>query len=85
MSHFEVAGRWWVNVPEEQWPKDAESLRYIMRYWLDDIGDSRQELVFIGMGMDEMRIREQLSAALLTPQEMAYPASFWTAQPDPFA
>ncbi|ARU94446.1 zinc metallochaperone GTPase ZigA [Tatumella citrea] len=85
VSHYEMAGRWWVNVPEDQWPDDPESLQYIMRYWLDDIGDSRQELVFIGMGMDEPRIREQLNAALLTPQEMEYPARFWTAQPDPFA
>lgn len=35
-----------------------------------DFGDRRQEIVFIGSGMDEAAISRQLDTALLTNEEM---------------
>lgn len=44
----------------------------------------RQEIVFIGAGMDETAISSQLDTALLTPDEMAKCAAF-PADGTPFA
>lgn len=64
-------GMWWASVPKGRWPEDAESLKFIMSNWIDGIGDARQELVFIGMDMNESELRNRLDSALLTDAEMA--------------
>lgn len=51
-----LGGMWWASVPKERWLEDAESLKFIMSNWIDGIGDARQELVFIGMDMNESSI-----------------------------
>lgn len=78
-----VAGSWWVSVPEERWPADEESLDYIRSVWVDGVGDARQELVFIGMDMDEQTLRARLDDALLTDKEMAEGLAKWVSYPDP--
>jgi len=54
-----------------------------MANWLEGVGDARQELVFIGMEMDEARLRAQLDAALLTDREMAEGPQRWAGYDDP--
>ncbi len=83
VSRQEMAGRWWVGVPRDRWPQDEESLRWIMQHWQDGVGDARQELVFIGMQMDEGALRRQLNAALLTDSELAAGPRSWVNLPDP--
>ncbi|MFG1175563.1 zinc metallochaperone GTPase ZigA [Erwiniaceae bacterium CAU 1747] len=83
VSRQEMAGRWWVSVPRDRWPEDEESQRWILQNWQDDVGDARQELVFIGMQMDEAALRGQLDAALLTDSEMAAGPRSWVNLPDP--
>lgn len=78
-----LAGSWWVSVPEERWPADEESLNYIRSVWVDGVGDARQELVFIGMDMDEQTLRARLDDALLTDKEMAEGLAKWVSYPDP--
>jgi len=78
-----LAGSWWASIPRERWPEDEESLQFIMANWLEEVGDARQELVFIGMEMDEARLRAQLDAALLTDREMAEGPERWTRYDDP--
>lgn len=78
-----LAGSWWVSVPEERWPADEESLDYIRSVWVDGVGDARQELVFIGMDMDEQTLRARLDDALLTDKEMAEGLAKWVSYPDP--
>lgn len=77
------AGRWWVSVPRADWPQDAESLNFIAGQWQEGTGDARQELVFIGIEMDEPRIRAALDRALLTEQEMAAGPEQWVMLADP--
>lgn len=77
------AGRWWVSVPREQWPQDADSLNVIAEQWQEGTGDARQELVFIGIEMNENALRTALNEALLTPQEMAAGAGEWLTFADP--
>ncbi len=77
------AGRWWVSVPREQWPQDTDSLNVIAEQWQEGTGDARQELVFIGIEMNENGLRTALNEALLTPQEMAAGAGEWLTFADP--
>ncbi|MFY1040733.1 zinc metallochaperone GTPase ZigA [Pantoea agglomerans] len=77
------AGRWWVSVPRTEWPQDADSLNFIADQWQEGTGDARQELVFIGMEMDEKSVRAALDHALLTPQEMAAGPEQWITLADP--
>jgi hypothetical protein len=45
-------------------------------------GDRRQELVFIGIGMDEARIRTRLDACLVPAA--AFTPALWSGLRDPF-
>jgi G3E family GTPase len=81
---YGVAGLWWGAVPSEHWPADEEALETIRKNWDPATGDARQELVLIGIGMDEAGLRARLDACLLTESEMRHGASWWTNFPDPF-
>lgn len=78
------AGRWWRFVPKDQWPEDDEGVQAIMRNWQADVGDCRQELVFIGQHIDFARLTAELEACLLNDAEMALGSEAWCALPDPF-
>jgi hypothetical protein len=47
-------------------------------------GDRQQELVFIGIGLNEKTLRDELDACLLTPAEEAEGISAWESFADPF-
>ena len=79
-----LAGLWWAAVPEDQWPADAESRALIAEHWNDAVGDARQELVLIGIGMDAAALRRELDGCLVTPDEMAAGPHAWLGYPDPF-
>ena len=79
-----AAGLWWAAVPQEQWPRDPEAVATIRRYWQDGVGDARQELVLIGMGMDEQVLRRRFDACLLTDAEMRAGPKAWARYEDPF-
>lgn len=81
---YGVAGLWWAAVPREHWPGEEEALEIIRKNWDPATGDARQELVLIGVGMDEADLRARLDACLLTESEMRYGASWWANLPDPF-
>ncbi|HID4048260.1 TPA: zinc metallochaperone GTPase ZigA [Pluralibacter gergoviae] len=83
VTHQGLGGMWWASVPEHRWPTDPESLEFIRSKWIDGIGDARQELVFIGMDMDEADLRSRLDAALLTDAEMAEGPKAWRHYDDP--
>lgn len=79
-----AAGYWWAALPREQWPEDAESRAAIVSEWDPVYGDRCQELVLIGIGMDEAALRARLQACLMTQEEMTRPASELAALADPF-
>ena len=57
-------GRWWAAVPESRWPDAPDLRRMIEDCWDEVFGDRRQEIVFIGAGMDKAAIREALDDCL---------------------
>ncbi len=79
------AGYWWAAVPPERWPQDPESVAFIRAKWDDRVGDARQELVLIGMDMDEAALRTRFDACLLTDAEMAEGPQRWETWRNPFS
>jgi len=79
-----AAGMWWSAVDKTHWPEDPEHRLGIEREFEGEWGDRRQELVLIGMGMDETALRSALDACLLDDAEIALGLSGWQHFPDPF-
>ncbi|MCG5054696.1 MAG: zinc metallochaperone GTPase ZigA [Myxococcales bacterium] len=78
------AGFWWASMPRSTWPEDAATLRRIRESWSVPFGDRRQELVLIGMGMDEVELRQRFDACLLTDSELTAGPEAWGQLSDPF-
>ncbi len=81
---FEPSGRWWGDVPKESWPQNETSQRWIAERWERPWGDRRQEIVFIGIGLDQTAIKEALDGALLRDSEMELGPRGWETMTDPF-
>jgi G3E family GTPase len=79
-----AAGIWYAALPREEWPEEEELREQVRRDWQEPWGDRRQELVFIGVDMDEGELRRRLDAALLTQNEFAAGPSRWRGLADPF-
>lgn len=75
-------GRWWAAVPKHHWPDDGRFEDFVAQHWDDIWGDRRQEIVFIGITMNQPSIRRRLDACLVTAS--AFTPTLWTSLPDPF-
>ena len=84
MARYGAAGLFWKAVPKEQWPEDPEYLKAIEEQWMEPFGDMRQELVFIGQGLNKNDIIERLDRCLLTDDELIQGHHVWAEMPDPF-
>jgi G3E family GTPase len=84
MARYGAAGLFWKAVPKEQWPDDPEYLKAIDEQWVEPFGDMRQELVFIGQGLDKESIIEYLDDCLLSEDEVMQGKDAWAKLPDPF-
>ena len=84
VGRHEAAGFWFAAVGQDRWPEDAEWQARVRALWQEPFGDRRQEIVFIGVGMDEAALRRDLNACLLTQEELRGGPRAWSALPDPF-
>jgi G3E family GTPase len=82
VSSVTPLGRWWAGVPRDRWPGDPDSLDRMAENWREPWGDRRQELVFIGAGLDRAAITARLDAALVAAGDFTPTA--WRDLPDPF-
>jgi G3E family GTPase len=82
VSSVTPLGGWWASVPKERWPTHPDALAEVASKWQEPWGDRRQELVFIGHGMDEAALRQKLDAALLPASTFA--PQDWKDLTDPF-
>ena len=84
IAHHGFAGMFWKAIPKSQWPTDKESIDYIKEKWVEPFGDMRQELVFIGQGLDQKRIIKLLDECLLSDSDLLLGKDYWAQFPDPF-
>jgi len=78
------AGYWWTALPEHRWPEDPRQQEHILDRWDDTYGDRRQGLVFIGVDVDEAKLRRRLDACLMTADEIDAVRDAPSSLPDPF-
>lgn len=84
MARHGVAGYWWAAVPDEHWPEDPQSREAIQKNWNDQTGDARQEIVLIGMEMDQEDLIQRFDACLLDDNEMLLGVETWQNFENPF-
>ena len=83
MNHG-FAGLFWSAVPEDQWPDDLQYRAEIESKCEPPYGDRRQEIVFIGQGLNQEQARRALDACLLNERELIAGPDRWKQFPDPF-
>jgi len=82
LSSIAPLGRWWASVPEDRLPTHPQAQAEIARNWVEPWGDRRQELVFIGAGLEREEICARLNAALVDAD--AFEPWAWADMADPF-
>lgn len=75
----EPMGLWWAVVPQQDWPPHPEFQEYLQTRWDSAWGDRRQELVFVGVSMDETGVRAALDDCLASSDPRD-----WRNLADPF-
>ena len=83
LSSIQPLGTWWAVVPEERRPDHESARAYMQAHWQEPWGDRRQEIVFIGSGIDWPALKAALDAALL-PALVAGGPDNLPDLPDPF-
>ncbi|EJI1384897.1 GTP-binding protein [Vibrio alginolyticus] len=84
IERYGVAGMFWKAIPKEEWPTDQDYLDAINDIWQEPYGDMRQELVFIGQGLEQEKLIARLNECLLTEDEMEQGLDYWLSLEDPF-
>lgn len=83
------AGAWWAALDPAEWPADtAERAEVEADMQIGGapapFGDRRQELVLIGLDLNQAALQARLDACLLTDAEMSAGAAAWATYADPF-
>ena len=83
LSSINPLGTWWASVPIERWPSEEHAQAYLAAHWQEPWGDRRQEIVFIGSGIDWPELRSRLDSCLV-PKNLASSPDTLPDMPDPF-
>ncbi len=84
LSSVKPIGTWWASVPKDKWPDHDSVQDYVDQHWSEPWGDRRQELVFIGAGIDWAEVKGKLDACLVPTVVAAGPDVLPLDMPDPF-
>ncbi|GFE66159.1 GTP-binding protein [Litoreibacter roseus] len=83
LSSVKPLGTWWASVPKERWPDHESAHNYMQQHWQEPWGDRRQEIVFIGAGIDWPALKARLDACLVPATATSGPDDL-PDYPDPF-
>ena len=83
LSSIKPLGTWWASVPEDRRPTHDSAQAYMKAHWQDPWGDRRQEIVFIGAGIDWPALKARLDNCLV-PAVAAVGPDNLPDYPDPF-
>lgn len=72
LTDIHPLGRWWAATPQKDWPTGTEAVARIHTNWRAPFGDRRQELVFIGSGIDRVAIEAALEQCLVSRPQMPF-------------
>lgn len=78
------AGMFWKAIPKKDWPEDEQDLDSIKEVWVEPFGDMRQELVFIGQGLNREEMTNALDDCILSEEEVLQGKGYWATLNDPF-
>ncbi|QRM33209.1 zinc metallochaperone GTPase ZigA [Microvirga sp. VF16] len=85
IARVTAMGHWWGAIPKQHWPDHPEWQALLERHWSPVWGDRRQELVFIGTGMNEAAIRAALDDCLTgSPTATRFDPNAYRHLRDPF-
>jgi G3E family GTPase len=83
----EGAGVWWASMPYSErinFPNFIQNKEIIEERWSLEFGDRLNELVFIGIQLNETEIRKKLENCICTRDEIVDMQSGFGSQSDPF-
>lgn len=83
LSSVKPMGIWWATVPIDRRPDSQHATDYLKQHWQEPFGDRRQELVFIGAGLEQAAITAALDEALIKDAKTFTP-DLWAELHDPF-
>ncbi|MGB0960228.1 MAG: GTP-binding protein [Halocynthiibacter sp.] len=83
LSSVKPLGTWWASVPKDRWPDHDSARAYMQEHWQEPWGDRRQEIVFIGAGIDWPALKERLDGCIV-PALAAQGPDDLPDYPDPF-
>ncbi|MEM1163006.1 MAG: GTP-binding protein [Pseudomonadota bacterium] len=83
LSSVQPLGNWWAAVPADRRPDNDAARQYMADRWVEPWGDRRQEIVFIGAGIDWADLKSRLDGALV-PENLAPGPDALPDLPDPF-
>ena len=79
-----AAGAWWATMLADRTIRTEEIESMLGARWDTEFGDRRQEIAFVGIGLEEALMRAQLDDCLLTDREMRRGPEVWRSYADPF-
>lgn len=84
VTRTDFAGFWWAATANENWPDDEESLNLIKNRWQQPYGDRQQEIVLIGINMDQDMLKQRFDECLLAEAPLNQDNLAWPMLKDPF-
>ena len=84
LSSVKPLGTWWATVPEDRRPTHDSPRAYMKAHWHEPWGDRRQEIVFIGAGIDWPALKARLDDCLLPADVASSVEALPDDLPDPF-
>ena len=84
LSSIKPLGTWWAAVPKERWPDHDSARAYMLEHWQEPWGDRRQEIVFIGAGIDWPKLKARLGRGAAARDRRRPGPEALPDLPDPF-